>query len=150
MQVNSIEELKQVLSQKIAKVIMEDHELKEAVNQGSKQIYDEFEPMTYQRRYENGGFGDPDNIDMEVEVTGNSVEVTLTNDTLAVGYNDGEYLDYYIDKGIYQTKNKPPERHFMEYSKNNSSAVACVVLNFFLAITSTSTFLRYSSSIVLI
>ena len=118
MQVNSIEELKQVLSQKIAKVIMEDHELKEAVNQGSKQIYDEFEPMTYQRRYENGGFGDPDNIDMEVEVTVNSVEVTLTNDTLAVGYNDGEYLDYYIDKGIYQTKNKPPERHFMEYSKN--------------------------------
>ena len=118
LQVNSIEELKRVLSQEIAKSINNSDELKEAVNQGSKQIYDEFEPMTYQRRYENGGFGDPDNIDMEVEITGNGVEVKITNDTLAVGYNDGEYLDYYIDKGIYQTKNKPPERHFMEYSKN--------------------------------
>lgn len=118
LQVNSIEELKRVLYQEIAKSINNSDELKEAVNQGSKQIYDEFEPMTYQRRYENGGFGDPDNIDMEVEITENGVEVKITNDTLAVGYNDGEYLDYYIDKGIYQTKNKPPERHFMEYSKN--------------------------------
>lgn len=118
MQVNSIEELKQVLSQKIAKVIMDDHELKEAVNQGSKQIYDEFEPMTYQRRYEEGGFGDPDNIDMEVEVTGNGVEVKITNDTLANGDDAGEYLDYYIDNGIYEWNRRPSERHFMEYSKN--------------------------------
>ena len=118
MQVNSIEELKQVLSQKISKAISESDELKEAVNQGSKQIYDEFEPMTYQRRYEEGGFGDTDNIDMEVEVTGNGVEVTLTNNTLANGDNEGEYLDYYIDNGIYEWNRKPPERHFMEYSKN--------------------------------
>ena len=118
MQVNSIEELKQVLSQKISKAISESDELKEAVNQGSKQIYDEFEPMIYQRRYEEGGFGDPDNIDMEVEVTGNGVEVTLTNNTLANGDNEGEYLDYYIDNGIYEWNRKPPERHFMEYSKN--------------------------------
>ena len=118
MQVNSIEELKQVLSQKISKAIFESDELKEAVNQGSKQIYDEFEPMTYQRRYEEGGFGDTDNIDMEVEVTGNGVEVTLTNNTLANGDNEGEYLDYYIDNGIYEWNRKPPERHFMEYSKN--------------------------------
>ena len=118
MQVNSIEELKRVLSQEIAKSINNSDELKEAVNQGSKQIYDEFEPMTYQRRYENGGFGDPDNIDMEVEVTGNGVEVILTNNTLANGDNEGEYLDYYIDNGIYEWNRKPPERHFMEYSKN--------------------------------
>ena len=118
MQVNSIEELKQVLSQEIAKSINNSDELKEAVNQGSKQIYDEFEPMTYQRRYEEGGFGDTDNIDMEVEVTGNGVEVTLTNNTLANGDNEGEYLDYYIDNGIYKWNRKPPERHFMEYSKN--------------------------------
>ena len=118
MQVNSIEELKQILSQEIAKSINNSDELKEAVNQGSKQIYDEFEPMTYQRRYEEGGFGDPDNIDMEVEITGNGVEVTLTNNTLANGDNEGEYLDYYIDNGIYEWNRKPPERHFMEYSKN--------------------------------
>lgn len=118
LQVNSIEELKRVLSQEISKAISESDELKQAVNEGSKQIYDEFEPMTYQRRYEEGGFGDPDNIDMEVEVTGNGVEVTLTNNTLANGDNEGEYLDYYIDNGIYEWNRKPPERHFMEYSKN--------------------------------
>ena len=118
MQVNSIEELKKILTQEIAKSINNSNELKEAVNQGSKQIYDEFEPMTYQRRYEEGGFGDLDNIDMEVEVTGNGVEVTLTNNTLSNGDNEGEYLDYYIDNGIYEWNRKPPERHFMEYSKN--------------------------------
>lgn len=118
MQVNSIEELKKILTQEIAKSINNSNELKEAVNQGSKQIYDEFEPMTYQRRYEEGGFGDPDNIDMEVEVTGNGVEVTLTNNTLANGDDTGEYLDYYIDNGIYEWNRRPPERHFMEYSKN--------------------------------
>ena len=118
MQVNSIEELKRVLSQEIAKSINNSDELKEAVNQGSKQIYDEFEPMTYQRRYEEGGFGDIDNIEMEVQETGNGVEVTLTNNTLANGDNEGEYLDYYIDNGIYEWNRKPPERHFMEYSKN--------------------------------
>lgn len=106
------------MTQEIAKSINNSNELKEAVNQGSKQIYDEFEPMTYQRRYEEGGFGDTDNIDMEVEVTGNGVEVTLTNNTLANGDNEGEYLDYYIDNGIYEWNRKPPERHFMEYSKN--------------------------------
>lgn len=118
MQVNSIEELKQVLSQKIAKAISESDELKQAVNEGSNQIYDEFEPYVYERRYENGGFGDPDNIHMEVQETGNGVEVVLTNDTLANGDNEGEYLDYYVDNGIYEWNRKPPERHFMEYSKN--------------------------------
>lgn len=118
LQVNSIEELKRVLSQEIAKSINNSDELKEAVNQGSKQIYDEFEPMTYQRRYENGGFGDIDNIEMEVQETGNGIEVTLTNNTLANGDDEGEYLDYYIDNGIYEWNRKPSERHFMEYSKN--------------------------------
>ena len=118
LQVNSIEELKRVLSQEIAKSINNSDELKEAVNQGSKQIYDEFEPMTYQRRYENGGFGDIDNIEMEVQETGNGIEVTLTNNTLANGDDEGEYLDYYIDNGIYEWNRQPPERHFMEYSKN--------------------------------
>lgn len=106
------------MTQEIAKSINNSNELKEAVNQGSKQIYDEFEPMTYQRRYEEGGFGDTDNIHMEVQATGNGVEVTMTNDTLANGDNEGEYLDYYIDNGIYEWNRQPPERHFMEYSKN--------------------------------
>ena len=118
LQVNSIEELKRVLSQEIAKSINNSDELKEAVNQGSKQIYDEFEPMTYQRRYEEDGFGDPDNIHMEVNNTGNGVEIKITNDTLANGDNEGEYLDYYVDNGIYEWNRQPPERHFMEYSKN--------------------------------
>lgn len=118
MQVNSIEELKQVLSQKISKAISESDELKQAVNEGSKQIYDEFEPMTYQRRYEEGGFGDPDNINVDIQNTDDRIEVTITNDTLANGDDAGEYLDYYIDNGIYEWNRRPPERHFMEYSKN--------------------------------
>lgn len=118
LQVNSIEELKRVLSQEISKAISESDELKQAVNEGSKQIYDEFEPMTYQRRYEESGFGDPDNINVDIQNTDDRIEATITNDTLANGDNEGEYLDYYIDNGIYEWNRRPPERHFMEYSKN--------------------------------
>lgn len=92
-------------------------ELKEVVHEESLYIYDEFDAKYYEDRYDNDGFGDENNIVSNTVLTPNSgINIEVRNDALANGDDEGEYLDVYIEDGIYKWNNHPDKRPFMERS----------------------------------
>lgn len=94
--------------------------VEEVVHEKSTDIYDEFTPTMYERRYENniqGSFGDREMINTEIDGNIKSGEINLitTNDSLANGSDKGSYLDDIIEEGErYTWSHKPPARPFAE------------------------------------
>lgn len=78
--------------------------VKETYRDNVDRMYDEYE-SSYERRGNDGGFGDCENWQEDISVIGNSFEYTLTNETEAV--NDTRRLDYLIEEGIYDYGDAP-------------------------------------------
>lgn len=78
--------------------------VKETYRDNVDRMYDEYE-SSYERRGNDGGFGDIGNLEEDISVIGNSFEYTLINETEAV--NDTRRLDYLIEEGIYDYGNAP-------------------------------------------
>jgi len=81
--------------------------IKEVYKEEVEYMYDEFQPFDYRRRYDNGGFGDENNWDIDVNIKNNDVEIELINETNAV--NSRIRLDKIIEDGIYDWKGLNPE-----------------------------------------
>ena len=93
---------------------------KEIMLEESSKIYEEFDPISYQRRYEDGGFRDENNIVSIMVSNDNTHKVTGRNDTMIVTYNgmsEEDYLDFYIENGVYNWKRKPSARPFAARSQ---------------------------------
>lgn len=79
-------------------------------------MYQEYEPISYERRYDNKGFADDANWNVEVELKNNRVELTLTNEAEAV--NSKMRLDKIIEEGIYNWTDNIGERPVYERTQN--------------------------------
>lgn len=82
-------------------------EVKEVYKEEVEYMYEEFQPLSYERRYENKGFGDDANWDIDVKVSNKGLELELTNETKAV--NSRLRLDKIIEEGIYDWHGVNPE-----------------------------------------
>lgn len=94
---------------------------KEVIKETTDEIvyHSEFQPYTYLRRYEMGGYGDEDNI--HIRKIGDGL-LELTNDTLANGDQSGERLDEIIEYGKnYNWRRQPPPRPVFEIVKQKLS-----------------------------
>lgn len=91
-------------------------EIKDVYKEEVDYMYDEYKPMSYKRRYEDKGFADEANWDIEVELKNNGVELTLTNETEAAKSN--MRLDKIIEEGIYDWTNEIGERPVYERTQN--------------------------------
>lgn len=111
-----------------------EKECEEILHETSLEIYDETVykpymegcPHVYQRRYTKGGFGDRENIKGEVTMVDDTYFVEVSNDTIANGDDTGEYLDYFIEEGIYEWGHTPPPRPFAikgQNEVNNTSRI---------------------------
>lgn len=81
-------------------------------------MYDSYNPTYYQRRMENGGFGDEDNWQSSIDCVGDTFEYVMTNETLANGDNRSDRLDTYIEEGIYNWKHHPEARSVYEWTQD--------------------------------
>ena len=91
-------------------------EIKEVYKEEVGYAYDEYEVTYYERRYENKGFADDSNWDMNVELGKNGVGLTLTNETEAV--NSNIRLDKIFEEGIYDWSRHPDKRPIYERTQN--------------------------------
>lgn len=85
-------------------------------NNIEKMLYEgDFQPNIYERRYKNGGYGDPNNIKIDF-INDNKIEIT--NETLANGEEKGERLDKIIEFGEdYNWNRQPPPRPIFKATK---------------------------------
>ena len=106
---NDIDSLLLELAKNITRVA--DNKLSKKVKDVYKEeveyMYDEFQPFDYRRRYSDGGFGDENNWDIDVNIKNNGVEIELINEANAV--NSSIRLDKIIEDGIYDWKGINPE-----------------------------------------
>lgn len=87
-------------------------EVGDILQEESEKIYKEYIPrntaVLEARRYKNGGYADRKNIKVfEPVKKGVKCSVTVRNITKARGADRGEYLDRYIEYGIYNSPNVP-------------------------------------------
>lgn len=90
--------------------------IEEVVQEESEYIYEEYTPYgsnKYNRTYD---FKDRKNIESSIVDLEEDITITVQNNSLAKGDDKGEFLDNYIENGIYGWSHKPPKRPFMERS----------------------------------
>lgn len=75
-------------------------------------MYNEYKPFSYERRYDDEGFGDESKWKTESDLKGNAVYFELKNEAKAV--NSTMRLDKIIEEGIYDTVVSPGERPVYE------------------------------------
>ena len=110
-------QLKDILNQiKIDVREVVDNEVTDAIKDvyrdEVKFMYDEYEPLSYERRYDDEGFGDESKWKTESDLKGNTVYFELKNEAKAV--NSTMRLDKIIEEGIYDTVVSPGERPVYE------------------------------------
>lgn len=108
---NDIDDLLIQLGKDVTKIVdskVKD-EVKEVYREEVDYAYDEFEPTSHIRRYNNNGFGDENNWEVDIDLKGNDITLELTNEAKAV--NSTIRLDKIIEEGIYDwSGNVPGER----------------------------------------
>lgn len=98
---NSIEELMAYVKKDMANTIVKNSDEIEDImlDKIQKNVYDAYTPRTYDRRYDDGGLYDRENIQVAAMPTGDGVDISITNNTIANGWDKGEYLDSIIELG---------------------------------------------------
>lgn len=94
--------------------------IKEIYKEEVDYAYNEFEPKSYKRRYDNKGFADESNWETDVDIKRNGeIEFTLTNETEAVNQPNLR-LDQIIEtgKGYNWSGEMPKERPIYERSQS--------------------------------
>lgn len=91
-----------------------DKEIKDVYREEVEYMYSEYEPKSYERRYDNRGFLDELNWNEDIEILNSGIEYTLTNET-DVARSSPYRLDVIIEDGIgYNWKEKPGKRPVYE------------------------------------
>lgn len=102
-------EIPKMLKDKVAPVIKN---IEQDVTQ--EVVYDVYNPAVYERRYENGGLKDKDNMIERVTSDGNSILLEIKNVTTvsedSYDHSQGTYLDEIIEYGLpaYNTEYNQP------------------------------------------
>ena len=84
-----------------------------------KTVYNEFSPVSYNRRYDDGGLGDISLYDFDLKVDGNGFTVRMFTNVEGAGFDKGHSLDKYICEGVYQYPNSPKPRDFYQATLNS-------------------------------
>lgn len=96
-----------------------DKVVKKVYKRNVEKMYNSYNPTYYQRRMENGGFGDEDNLESRVDETGDSFEYIMTNETKPV-YDTNYRLDEIIESGEgYTWKRYPKARQVSEWVQDD-------------------------------
>lgn len=78
-------------------------------------LYDNSNPNRYEQG-EEGSFGDIEMIEVDVDITNQGIRLTGLNQAKGSGYAEDEYLDKYIEEGIYDySRAYVPERPVSEW-----------------------------------
>lgn len=94
-----------------------DKAVKKVYKRNVEKMYDSYNPTYYQRRMENRGFGDEDNLESTVDCTGDTFEYVMTNETKPV-YDTNYRLDEIIESGEgYTWKRHPKARPVYEWTQ---------------------------------
>lgn len=86
-----------------------DQKVKKIYRNNVDKMYHAYTPSHYQRRMENGGFGDEDNWHSNIDYAGDAFEYVMTNETEPSNYAPYR-LDEIIEEGIYDWKRRPQKR----------------------------------------
>lgn len=86
-----------------------NNKIKQIYKEEVDEAYNEYEPTSYQRRYDNNGFGDESNFDEDISLSNSGINYTLTNEAKP-SYQSQYRLDEIIEEGKYNWKNKPEAR----------------------------------------
>lgn len=113
----SMDEVYKYLNNKSVLVMQEViREVKVEILQAIKmEVYDAYDPLTYERRYANKGLADETNFEVDIDFKSDGIEVFIRNNTKPSGEYKQPYLDLMIVDG---TPNMPP-RDFYEEARRS-------------------------------
>ena len=77
-------------------------------------VYDEFNPTSYERRYEDGGLADMGLYDFDIDMNNDGFTLRMFTNVKGAGFDKNHSLDKYIVEGIYQYPNSPKPRDFYQ------------------------------------
>lgn len=109
MVINNVDNILLELHKNIARIADSKlaKEVKEIYKEEVDYMYSEFSPLEYERRYENNGFGDENNLDIDIQLGKDSVSLELVNEAESV--TSTLRLDTIIEEGRYDWKGQNPE-----------------------------------------
>lgn len=84
--VGSLKELEALLTKKVAQAMEEtvSNQVKQLESDNVFEfVYNAYDPKVYERRMNNGGLSDVDNMSHKVSVNGNSVQLQVDNNTMS-------------------------------------------------------------------
>lgn len=79
-----------------------------------KTVYNEFDPTSYKRRYEDGGLADMGLYDFDIDMKSEGFTLRMFTNVKGAGFDKNHSLDKYIVEGIYQYPNSPKPRDFYQ------------------------------------
>lgn len=79
-----------------------------------KTVYNEFDPTSYKRRYEDGGLADMGLYDFDIDMNNDGFTLRMFTNVKGAGFDKNHSLDKYIVEGIYQYPNSPKPRDFYQ------------------------------------
>ena len=101
-------------AQQIMQEIIDEEIIPTMLEVIDREVYDNYTPKYYERRYERNGLADPTNFDSTVDTYGNTIQITVKNIAAPSGRADGYYLDAMIVNG---TPTMPMKRNFYEETR---------------------------------
>lgn len=79
-----------------------------------KTVYNEFNPTSYKRRYEDGGLADMGLYDFDIDMNNDGFTLRMFTNVKGAGFDKNYSLDKLIVEGIYQYPNSPKPRDFYQ------------------------------------
>ena len=79
-----------------------------------KTVYNEFNPTSYKRRYEDGGLADMGLYDFDIDMNNDGFILRMFTNVKGAGFDKNYSLDKYIVEGIFQYPNSPKPRDFYQ------------------------------------
>lgn len=119
MEFNNLEDLYSYIKKDISESLVEDvgEEVSEVLHEEIMNTYKEYEPWgsnPYVRRYDSyGGWGDRNMIETDiVQDTNSEIKIEVSNKSLGVGDDYGDYLSPIIEYGLYEWTHSEPEEDY--------------------------------------
>ena len=112
---DSIEELMEYVKKDMVKTIHRNSdEIEDVMLINIKQnVYNAYDPVSYKRRWENGGLYSRDNIMVKAKPVADGVSIQIENETKANGWDKGQLLAEIIEYGV----GDPEDSETPDYAK---------------------------------